>query len=146
MVARDVARALGGLASTLRVAFREPPPTPCVAILEAPTTARARTPSSCRLRVYNPSTTARTITTRVHGERDDLPSAGFDLHWTQELPAGAVAERWLTTDWMGAAEIRDAPPAAAPFVVAGRTSGHWTIDATIDGAPDRLRIQGSLGV
>jgi hypothetical protein len=144
MLARDLLRLASGLVTSARVAVREPELTAGLAALDGAACARAGTPACYRVRLVNPGKTACTLDVVVHGERDGADVPVFEERWTQPLDGGAVAERWIVTDWTGGARVVGAHP-AVPLVLGGERRGAWHIEATVDSpSRERLHIEGSL--
>jgi hypothetical protein len=143
MLLRDLRRIARGLVTTARVALRDPEPAPGVAVLEGAAIARAHATACYRVRVHNPGQRARSLDVVVRGERSDAETPTFEVAWSEALGAGAAADRWVVTDWTGAARVADAPPAVTP-ILSGDAAVRWAIEAHVSSSPDRLRIEGSL--
>jgi hypothetical protein len=147
MLLRDLRRIARGLVTTARVALRDPEPAPGLAVLEGAAIARARGATCYRVRIHNPGPHARSLDVVVWGERSDAETPAFEVGWSEALDAGAAVDRWVVTNWMGAARVADTPPAAAPILFGDASNDaavRWTIEAHVASSPDRLHIEGSL--
>jgi hypothetical protein len=148
MLLHDLARIARGVVTAARTALREPPVTAGLAVLDGAEVARPATPACYRVRLHNPGPDACALSVVVRGARSDGRTPPFEVRWTQALDARAAAERWIVTDWTGAAELHDVRPHVPPVVAAGPEVARWTIEARVDGPRQatcgHLRIEGSL--
>jgi hypothetical protein len=143
MLGRDLGRVARGIATTARLALREPPDAPGLALLEGPEAVRLDTASCYRVRVHNPGPEPCAVTIRLRGECRDA-GVPFELHATIALAAGSAADRWLTTDWSGRAELADAHPRGPISLAIGPAIGRWALHASLEGRSGHLRIEGSI--
>jgi len=140
----NLVRIVRDVATAARVAVRDRPATPCLAVLEGPESTRATVLTGYRLQLHNPGHRACRLTVAIRGERNDRIGPTFALRATTEVPAGSAAQCWLVTDWVCLAELRDQPLPDPILSPVAHELGRWWIDAQIEGSNERLRIEGSL--
>lgn len=138
----DLARVPAAIGRSLAWAVHPHAERPCLAVLEGEPLARAGATSAYRIRVHNPTAIRRTLEVSVVGWVDSRPDGPFRLVWTAVLEAGAVAERWLGTEWRGRAAWLDHAPDGSPIMSANDVMDRWHVEASA--ATDVLRVSGAL--
>lgn len=142
---RDLVGVLRGLGRTLVWAFRAPAARPALTVLEGAPFTRLGAPSTYRIRAYNPCPAPRSLLILVVGWVDGMPDARFQLEWEAILEPAAASERWIRTDWRGAASIVDGSPNEAPIWNAGDEIGRWHLEARLaEPAVPTLHVSGTL--
>ena len=146
----DAARLVSGLGGVFRSSFAPRPPAAGFAALAGEAVACVGSPSRYRVRVVNPTATARTLRVVVTAWLDDASALSFELTWDVTLAPGEIAERWFETTWRrnDARFVAASGSSEPPPLIVGRPAGRWTIETHLTGtAPadeDRLRISGTF--
>ncbi|SRR6266516_1396643 len=142
---RDLVGVLRAIGRTFGWALRAPVVEPALALLEGAPLARLGTPSAYRLRAYNPCTAPRSLRVLAIGWLDGVADAQFQVEWDEVLEPGTAAERWIRTDWRGAAALFDRNPGELPLWNAGEVVGRWHIEARLrEPAGAALHVSGAL--
>ena len=109
---------------------------PALALVQGDPFARVGTPTTYRVRAYNPGPVRRPVHVVVVGWVEGVPKAGFRVEWADTLQPGGAAECWIRTDWRGEAELLAAEAGDSSIWHADDVIGRWHIEAR---TPDAAR-------